>query len=132
VLEATGWQTREVVDAMNADSGLNLTTLKVDGGMTSDNLLMQTVADVLNVPVVRAMVPETVSLGAAYAAGLAVGYWPDLEGCGATGTALRMAAPDGRAPPRRRVPQLAARRGADLRLDAPRRSPRHLRHVSQV
>jgi glycerol kinase len=80
VLEATGWQTREVVDAMNADSGLNLTTLKVDGGMTSDNLLMQTVADVLNVPVVRAMVPETVSLGAAYAAGLAVGYWPDLEG----------------------------------------------------
>ena len=80
VLEATGWQTREVVDAMNADSGLTLSTLKVDGGMTSDNLLMQTVADVLNVPVVRAMVPETVSLGAAYAAGLAVGYWPDLEG----------------------------------------------------
>jgi glycerol kinase len=80
VLEATGWQTREVVDAMNADSGLTLTTLKVDGGMTSDNLLMQTVADVLNVPVVRAMMPETVSLGAAYAAGLAVGYWPDLEG----------------------------------------------------
>jgi glycerol kinase len=80
VLEATGWQTREVVDAMNADSGLALRTLKVDGGMTADNLLMQFIADVLNVPVVRPMVVETVSLGAAYAAGLAVGYWPDLEG----------------------------------------------------
>ncbi len=80
VLEATGWQTREVVDAMNADSGLALTTLKVDGGMTADNLLMQFIADVLDVPVVRPMVAETVSLGAAYAAGLSVGYWPDLEG----------------------------------------------------
>jgi len=79
VLEATGWQTREVVDAMNADSGLSISALRVDGGMTSDNLLMQTVADVLNVPVERAMVAETVSLGAAYAAGLAVGYWPDVE-----------------------------------------------------
>jgi glycerol kinase len=80
VLEATGWQTREVVDAMNADSGLALSTLKVDGGMTADNLLMQFIADVLPAPVVRPMVAETVSLGAAYAAGLAVGYWPDLEG----------------------------------------------------
>ena len=80
VLEATGWQTREVVDAMNADSGIALTTLRVDGGMTADNLLMQFVADVLDVPVVRPMALETVSLGAAYAAGLAVGYWPDLEG----------------------------------------------------
>jgi glycerol kinase len=80
VLEATGWQTREVLDAMNADSGLGLRTLKVDGGMTADNLLMQFLADVLDVPVVRPMVSETVSLGAAYAAGLAVGYWPDLEG----------------------------------------------------
>jgi glycerol kinase len=80
VLEATGWQTREVVDAMNADSGLDLTALKVDGGMTADNLLMQFIANVLDVPVVRPMVAETVSLGAAYAAGLAVGYWPDLEG----------------------------------------------------
>jgi glycerol kinase len=79
VLEATGWQTREVVDAMNADSGLALKALKVDGGMTSDNLLMQFIADVLDVPVVRPMVAETVSLGAAYAAGLSVGYWPDLE-----------------------------------------------------
>jgi glycerol kinase len=80
VLEATGWQTREVVDAMNSDSGLALTTLKVDGGMTADNLLMQFISDVLAVPVVRPMVAETVSLGAAYAAGLAVGYWPDLDG----------------------------------------------------
>ncbi|BCJ56296.1 hypothetical protein Asp14428_77710 [Actinoplanes sp. NBRC 14428] len=79
VLEATAWQTREVVDAMNADSGLTLRTLKVDGGMTADNLLMQSVADVLDVPVVRPLAAETVSLGAAYAAGLAVGYWPDLE-----------------------------------------------------
>lgn len=76
MLEATGWQAREVVDAMNADSGLALTTLRV-GGMTADNLLMQFVADVLDVPVVRPMALETVSLGAAYAAGLAVGCWPD-------------------------------------------------------
>ncbi|MGW5197627.1 glycerol kinase GlpK [Streptomyces spiralis] len=79
VLEATAWQTREVVDAMNADSGLALRELKADGGMTSDNLLMQMLADVLDVPVVRPLVAETVSLGAAYAAGLAAGYWPDLE-----------------------------------------------------
>ncbi|MGF1239158.1 glycerol kinase GlpK [Streptomyces sp. 2-6] len=79
VLEATAWQTREVVDAMNADSGLALKQLKVDGGMTSDHLLMQMLADVLDVPVVRPLVAETVSLGAAYAAGLAVGYWSDLE-----------------------------------------------------
>ncbi|MFI9403217.1 glycerol kinase GlpK [Nocardia sp. NPDC052316] len=80
VLEATAWQTREVVDAMNADSGLQARALRVDGGMTSDNLLMQIVADVLDVPVMRPFNAETVSLGAAYAAGLAVGYWPDLEG----------------------------------------------------
>jgi glycerol kinase len=80
VLEATAWQTREVVDAMNANSGLTLKTLKVDGGMTADNLLMQVIADVLDVPVVRPLAAETVSLGAAYAAGLAVGYWTDLEG----------------------------------------------------
>ncbi|MEU5861063.1 glycerol kinase GlpK [Nonomuraea sp. NPDC047529] len=79
VLEATAWQTREVVDAMNADSGLDLTTLRADGGMTADNLLMQTLADVLAVPVIRPMVAETTALGAAYAAGLAIGYWPDLD-----------------------------------------------------
>ncbi|WP_280333129.1 glycerol kinase GlpK [Nocardia wallacei] len=80
VLEATAWQTREVVDAMNADSGLQARALRVDGGMTSDNLLMQIVSDVLDIPVMRPFVAETVSLGAAYAAGLAVGYWPDLQG----------------------------------------------------
>jgi glycerol kinase len=79
VLEATAWQTREVVDAMIADSGVALTTLKVDGGMTANELLMQFQADVLGVPVVRPVVPETTCLGAAYAAGLAVGYWPDIE-----------------------------------------------------
>ncbi|MEO3890212.1 glycerol kinase GlpK [Nonomuraea sp. B5E05] len=79
VLEATAWQTREVVDAMNADSGLDLTTLRADGGMTADNLLMQTLADVLAVPVIRPMVAETTALGAAYAAGLATGYWPDVD-----------------------------------------------------
>ncbi|GAA3628436.1 glycerol kinase [Lentzea atacamensis] len=77
VLEASAWQTREVVDAMNADSGVDLTTLRVDGGMTANNLLMQFLADVLDVPVVRPIVAETTCLGAAYAAGLAVGYWPD-------------------------------------------------------
>ncbi len=79
VLEATSWQTREVVDAMNTDAGVAMTSLKVDGGMTANNLLMQSLADVLDVPVVRPIVAETPSLGAAYAAGLAVGYWPDVE-----------------------------------------------------
>jgi glycerol kinase len=79
VLEATGWQTREVVEAMNADSGVPVRRLKVDGGMTANNLLMQFVADVLDVTVERPLGSEAVSLGAAYAAGLAVGYWPDLE-----------------------------------------------------
>ncbi len=77
VLEAVAWQVREVADAMVADSGYALTTLKADGGMTASNLLMQFQADVLNAPVVRPAVPETTCLGAAYAAGLAVGYWPD-------------------------------------------------------
>jgi len=79
VLEATAWQTREVVDAMAKDSGVTLTALKVDGGMTSNNLLMQCIADVLDAPVERPFVAETTALGAAYAAGLAVGFWPDLE-----------------------------------------------------
>jgi glycerol kinase len=79
VLEATGWQTRDVVAALGADSGLPLDTLRVDGGMTTNNLLMQFLADSLGTPVVRPMVGETVSLGAAYAAGLAVGVWSDTE-----------------------------------------------------
>jgi len=79
VLEATAWQTREVVDAMNSDSGIPLTSLKVDGGMVANALLNQTLADVLDLEVVRPVVAETTCLGAAYAAGLAVGYWPDLD-----------------------------------------------------
>ncbi|MCE3551651.1 glycerol kinase GlpK [Pseudonocardia sp. RS11V-5] len=79
VLEATAWQTREVVDAMNAESGIPVTRLKADGGMTADHLLMQYVADVLDVPVERPLGSEAVSLGAAYVAGLAVGHWPGLE-----------------------------------------------------
>ncbi len=79
VLEAAAWQVREVVDAMNADSGVVLKTLKADGGMTANNLLMQIQADVLDAPVVRPAVTETTCLGAAYAAGLAVGYWPDMD-----------------------------------------------------
>ena len=79
VLEATAWQTREVLDAMNADSGVALTALKVDGGMVHNELLMQFQADVLGVPVIRPVVAETTSLGAAYAAGLAVGFWAAVE-----------------------------------------------------
>jgi glycerol kinase len=75
VLEATAFQSREVMDAMNADSGVPLTELKVDGGMVANELLMQFQADLLGVDVVRPKVAETTALGAAYAAGLAVGYW---------------------------------------------------------
>ena len=74
-LEATAYQTREVLEAMKKDSGVRLKTLKVDGGMTRNNLLMQFQADILGVPVVRPRVSETTALGAAYAAGLAVGFW---------------------------------------------------------
>ena len=75
VLEATAFQTREVLDAMEADSGVKLTELKVDGGMTANETLMQFQADQLGVDVVRPVVAETTALGAAYAAGIAVGYW---------------------------------------------------------
>ncbi|TKV57419.1 glycerol kinase, partial [Nakamurella flava] len=75
VLEATAFQTREVLDAMNADSGVDLTALKVDGGMVVNETLMQFQADILGVPVIRPVVNETTALGAAYAAGLAVGFW---------------------------------------------------------
>ncbi|WP_427868803.1 glycerol kinase GlpK [Leucobacter luti] len=78
-LEATAFQTREVLDAVNADSGVNLEELKVDGGMTANDALMQFQADLLGVPVVRPMITETTALGAAYAAGLAVGFWQGLD-----------------------------------------------------
>ena len=78
-LEATAFQTREVLDAVNADSGVELAELKVDGGMIANDTLMQFQADILGVPVVRPVVAETTALGAAYAAGLAVGFWNDLD-----------------------------------------------------
>src|SRR5215207_8095401 len=78
-LEATAYQTREVLDAMETDSGVNLKALKVDGGMVFNELLMQFQSDILNVPVVRPKVAETTALGAAYAAGLAVGFWKDFN-----------------------------------------------------
>jgi len=78
-LEATAFQSREVVEAMNADSGVDLESLKVDGGMVGNDLLMQFQADILGVPVIRPKVPETTSLGAAYAAGLATGLWSELD-----------------------------------------------------
>jgi len=78
-LEATAFQTREVLDAVNADFGGSLSELKVDGGMTKNNLLMQFQADILGIPVVRPAIAETTALGAAYAAGLAVGFWSELK-----------------------------------------------------
>ncbi|MCB2202862.1 glycerol kinase GlpK [bacterium] len=79
VLEATAFQVKEVLDAMEQDSGVTLQALKVDGGMVVNNLLMQFQADILDVPVIRPVVSETTSLGAAYAAGLAVGFWEDID-----------------------------------------------------
>ena len=77
--EATAFQTREVLDAVNADFGGSFSELKVDGGMTKNNLLMQFQADILGIPVVRPAIAETTALGAAYAAGLAVGFWSELK-----------------------------------------------------
>jgi len=79
VLEATAYQTREVLDAMEKDSGVKLTALKVDGGMVFNELLMQFQADILDVPVIRPKVAETTALGAAYAAGLAVSFWKNFD-----------------------------------------------------
>jgi glycerol kinase len=78
-LESVAYQTKDVLLAMEEDAGLPLSLLKVDGGMVKNELLMQFQADLLGVPVVRPQVTETTALGAAYAAGLAVGYWKDLE-----------------------------------------------------
>jgi glycerol kinase len=78
-LEATAYQTREVADAMTADSGVELKALKVDGGMVYNDLLMQFQSDILGVPVIRPKVSETTALGSAYAAGLAVGFWKNTD-----------------------------------------------------
>ncbi len=77
-LEATAYQTRDVLDVMRRDSGIAVPRLRVDGGMTANDFLMQFQADILGIPVERPRVTETTALGAAYLAGLAVGYWPDL------------------------------------------------------
>ena len=77
VLESTAFQVREVVDAMEKDSGIKLENLRTDGGMVGNQLLMQFQADILDKPVVRPVVRETTALGAAYAAGLAIGYFKD-------------------------------------------------------
>ena len=79
VLEATAFQTHEVLQAMDQDSGIPVKELRADGGMVANNTLMQFQADMLDVPVVRPKVSETTALGAAYAAGLAVGYWKGLD-----------------------------------------------------
>ena len=76
-LEAIGYQTRDVAEAMERDSGVRLEVLKVDGGVTANDLCMQLQADILGVPVSRPVVAETTALGAAYAAGLAAGFWRD-------------------------------------------------------
>ena len=78
-LETTAYQTREMLDVMEKDSGMKFAMLKVDGGMVYNELLMQFQADILGVPVVRSAVVETIALGVAYAAGLAVGFWRNLE-----------------------------------------------------
>ena len=79
VLEATAYQTREVLEAMEKDSEIHLFSLRTDGGMVENDLLMQFQADILNIPVLRPVIKETTALGAAYAAGLAVGYYSDLD-----------------------------------------------------
>ena len=78
-LEANAYQTYDIVEAMKKDSGFSLDRLKVDGGMVANNLLMQFQSDILNLPVVRPGVTETTALGAAYAAGIAVGFWSDFD-----------------------------------------------------
>ena len=82
VLEATAFQTCEVVEAMEKDSGIRLDVLRTDGGMVENELLMQFQSDILNRPVIRPLIKETTALGAAYAAGLAVGFYRDLDDLG--------------------------------------------------
>jgi glycerol kinase len=93
-LESTAYQVSDVVEAMREDSGVPLTSLKVDGGMVENQLLMQFQADILGVPVIRPVVAETTALGAAYAAGLAVGFWHGLDELRANWKADRTWRPD--------------------------------------
>jgi glycerol kinase len=92
-LEAIAFQVADVLAAMQADSGVSLQELRVDGGAARNNLLMQIQADILGVPVTRASNPETTALGAAYLAGLATGYWPDQETIAKQWTADRQFTP---------------------------------------
>ena len=78
-LESMAFQVNDVLEAMKADSGINLTSLKVDGGASANNLLMQMQADISNAPVNRPVCVETTAMGAAYLAGLAVGYWESMD-----------------------------------------------------
>jgi len=102
-LEATAFQTQEVVAAMAEDSGIALAELRVDGGMIANALLMQFQADVLDAPVVIPKVAETTALGAAYAAGLAVGYWKDTDALRANWAMERRIEPDMDAAERKRL-----------------------------
>ena len=104
-LESIAYQSRDVVAAMQADAGLSLTELRVDGGATANTLLMQFQADILGVPVVRPQVTETSALGAAYLAGLAVGYWTDQSQLDAQWQVERVFEP--RMPPARRAGLIA-------------------------
>ena len=113
VLEATAFQTREVLEAMNADSGVPLTELRVDGGMVVNETLMQFQADMLGVDVVRPHVAETTALGAAYAAGLAVGYWESTDEITANwGEDKPLDTADGRGGARAALPAAGRRRSA--------------------
>jgi glycerol kinase len=80
-LESIAYQTRDIAEAMEADSGVETTALRVDGGAVKNNFLCQLQADIIKTDIARPEVDETTALGAAYAAGLAVGYWADLDAC---------------------------------------------------
>ncbi|MDQ6832555.1 MAG: FGGY-family carbohydrate kinase, partial [Chloroflexota bacterium] len=88
-LEAVSYQTRDVLDLMQRESGIAVTQLRVDGGMVRNDFLMQFQADMLGVPVQRPQVTETTALGAAYLAGLAVSYWRDQDEIAANWTVDR-------------------------------------------
>jgi glycerol kinase len=103
-LESIAFQSAEVLDAMQKDAGITLAELRVDGGATANDLLMQFQADILGVPVVRPQVLETTALGAAYLAGLAVGYWKSADQIAANWKVDR-----------RFEPQMSAERRGELR-----------------
>ena len=116
-LEATAFQTREVMDAMESDSGVTLNELKVDGGMVQNDLLMQFQADILGVPVIRPEVAETTALGASYAAGMAVGFWSSTQEVRDNWAEDKRWEPqDGRRQAGRVLPRVEEGRHPDLRL----------------